>query len=256
MAIAQGYEVALKQIHELFLNKQLKTDARVLDLHAQDGTTLKHLSLMMPSAILTGMETSPQHLESLKQSVPANIIEANPHEVMQYLPPHRQDLVLAHSLNASISMDALLEQIGLLTRSTGYLSWITTTYDAFPKSQQYLTDFMMQGSLLSRMVGHYYKSWTKHLSVIANQQEISTYLTRHQWDIVAHQRLEIPLVFHDMDTLVSFALTHTWFFNNLSVKILPHQFLFERLKRLFKKILVLPYEDHDVLDIVLSKKAL
>nr|WP_232002385.1 hypothetical protein [Legionella sainthelensi] len=38
---------------------------------------------------------------------------------------------------------------------------ITTTYDSFPVAQQCLAEFISTGSILSSVVGHYYKSIVK-----------------------------------------------------------------------------------------------
>ncbi|MEX0914080.1 MAG: hypothetical protein WDZ57_03920 [Demequina sp.] len=51
-----------------------------------------------------------------------------------------------------------------------------------------------------------------------------------------------------------FGIEGTWFLNSLSIRMLPKNFLLQRLKRLFSKIFTFPYEDTHIIDVVLAKK--
>jgi hypothetical protein len=77
---------------------------------------------------------------------------------------------------------------------------------------------------------------------------------QHQFEIIAHQRLEIPIILNTIDELALFGIDGTWFLNSLSMRMLPKYFLIKRLKRLFKKIFTFPYQDTHIIDVVLAKK--
>ena len=170
------------------------------------------------------------------------------------MPPHSQDLILAHFINAYIPINVLFHEAKSLTRANGHFSMITTTYDSFPRAQQQLAEFMSKGTILSNVVGHYYKSIVKNTTVAANNEELLSAFKQNQFDIIDHQRLELPITLNNIDELALFGIEGTWFLNTLSIRMLPKNFLIQRLKRLFSEIFTFPYHDTHIIDVVLAKK--
>ena len=60
--------------------------------------------------------------------------------------------------------------------------------------------------------------------------------------------------FEFIPELAMFGIEGTWFLNSLSVRMLPKNFLIQRMKRVFSKIFTFPYHDTHVIDIILAKK--
>jgi ubiquinone/menaquinone biosynthesis C-methylase UbiE len=251
-AISDSHQVAIEQMQRFYLG--MKPHYKVLDLGVGDAAFLKKLQEVMPSADFTGIDVSSEMLRKAEEALPIKTIEASAAEADRFLPPHSQDLVLAHFINAYIPIHVLFDEAKTLTRANGHYSMITTTYDSFPVAQKQLADFIAEDSLLSGVVGHYYKSIVKNTTVAANQDELFLAFKQHQFDIIAHQRLEIPIVLHDVDELALFGLDGTWFLNTLSIRMLPKNFLIHRLKRLFAKVFTFPYHDTHIIDVVLAKK--
>ena len=81
-----------------------------------------------------------------------------------------------------------------------------------------------------------------------------TTFSQHQFEIIAHERLSIPITLNNIDELAHFGIEGTWFLNSLSIRMLPKKFLIQRLKRLFSKIFEFPYQDTHVIDVVLARK--
>ena len=142
----------------------------------------------------------------------------------------------------------------MLTRANGHFSIITTTYESFPIAQQLLADFIARDSILSSIVGHYYKAVVKNTTVASDKTELIQALHHHQFEVVDHQRLQIPLTINSIDELLLFGIEGGWFINSLSVKILPRNFLLQRIKGVFSKIFTFPYQDTHIIDIILAKK--
>ena len=69
-----------------------------------------------------------------------------------------------------------------------------------------------------------------------------------------HKRLQIPITLNSIDELLLFGIEGTWFLNSLSVKILPRNFLLQRIKSVFSKIFTFPYQDTHIIDVILAKK--
>lgn len=251
-SISESLEQAIAQIIRAQLG--LRPHYKVLDLGVGNGAFLHQLKPHMPSAEFTGIDVSSDMLKHAKDILPLITIEASATEASHYLPPHSQDLVLAHFINAYIPIHALFNEAKLLTRSNGHFSLITTTYDSFPVAQQQLATFIAKGSLLSSIVGHYYKAIVKNTTVAASQDELLTAFSDHQFDVVEHQRIHIPITLNNIDELALFGIEGTWFLNSLSIRMLPKNFLIERLKRLFNKIFTFPYHDTHIIDVVLAKK--
>lgn len=251
-AISESHIVAIEQMKKLHLG--VKPDYKVLDLGVGDGDFLKKLHNEMPNALFTGIDISSEMLKRTRESLHIKTIEASATEASKFLPPHSQDLVLAHFINAYIPIHVLFDEAKLLTRSNGHFSMITTTYDSFPVAQRHLAEFIAQDSILSSVVGHYYKSIVKNTTVAANQDELMLAFEQHQFKVVEHQRLELPIVLNNVDELALFGIEGTWFLNSLSIRMLPKYFLIQRLKRLFGKIFTFPYHDTHIIDVVLAKK--
>lgn len=251
-AISQSQDIAIQQIKHFYLG--IKPHYKVLDLGVGDGTFLKELQDVMIQAEFTGIDVSPDRLKRAREIVPLITIEGSAAQASKFLPPHSQDLILAHFINAYIPIHVLFDEAKLLTRANGHFSMITTTYDSFPIAQQRLADFISEDSILSSVVGHYYKSIAKNTTVAASDNELMLAFTQHQFEVIAHQRLEIPITLNTIDELAHFGIEGTWFLNTLPIRMLPKIFLIQRLKRLFGKIFTFPYHDTHIIDIVLAKK--
>ncbi|ETO92883.1 class I SAM-dependent methyltransferase [Legionella oakridgensis] len=251
-AISESHKCAIAQITKAHLG--IKPHYKVLDLGVGNGAFLKQLKHYMPMAEFTGIDISPAMLKQARAALELTTIETSATEASHYLPHHSQDLVLAHFINAYIPINKLFNQAKLLTRANGHFSLITTTYESFPVAQQQLADFVSRESILSRIVGHYYKAIVKNTTVAAGEDELLHALTQHQFQIVNHQRIRIPIEINNIDELVLFGIEGTWFLNSLSIRILPKNFLLQRLKRLFSKIFTFPYRDTHIIDVVLAKK--
>jgi ubiquinone/menaquinone biosynthesis C-methylase UbiE len=251
-AISKSHTIAIEQMQKFYLG--MKPHYKILDLGVGDGTFLKKLHKVMPMAEFTGIDVSSEMLRHAKEALPLVTIECSAAHANKFLPPHSQDLILAHFINAYIPINVLFNEANLLTRATGHFSMITTTYDSFPVAQQQLAEFISQDSVLSSVVGHYYKSVVKNTTVAANEEELMLAFEHHQFQVIAHQRLEIPITIHHIDELAHFGIEGTWFLNTLSIRMLPKNFLLERLKRLFNKIFTFPYHDTHIIDVVLAKK--
>lgn len=251
-SITQSHEGAIAQIKRASLG--CRPHYKVLDFGVGDGAFLKKLDQQMLQADFTGIDVSEEMLKRAREALPLTAIEASATEASQFLPHHSQDLVLAHFINAYIPIDELFKQAHLLTRANGYFSLITTTYDSFPVAQQHLANFITKESLLSCIVGHYYKSIVKNTTVAASKDDLVSAFERHQFKIVEHQRISIPITLNNIDELALFGIEGTWFLNSLSIRMLPKNFLIQRLKRLFSRIFTFPYQDTHVIDIILAKK--
>jgi ubiquinone/menaquinone biosynthesis C-methylase UbiE len=251
-SISQSHAVAIDQIKDFHLG--MRPEYKVLDLGVGNGAFLSKLEQSLPNATFTGLDVSTEMLRIASKTLPLVAIEANAADAHKFLPLHSQDLVLAHFINAYIPIETLFSQAKLLTRANGHFSLITTTYDSFPLAQQQLADFIAEDSLLSNVVGHYYKSIVKNTTVAAGLDELLSSFRNHQFETIAHQRLEIPIILNDIDELANFGIEGTWFLNTLTIRMLPKHFLIERLKRLFSKIFTFPYHDTHVIDVVLAKK--
>lgn len=251
-SISKSHECAIDQIRNT--SSLHKADSKVLDLGVGNGAFLKKLNELLPQAQFTGIDVSSEMLKRAQQLLPLKTIETSATEASHYLPTHSQDLVLAHFINAYIPIHTLFQEARLLTKANGYFSLITTTYESFPMAQKQLADFIATDSLLSRIVGHYYKAILKNATVAAGAEELMQEFAQHQFEVVKHQRLHIPVTLNNIDELAVFGIEGTWFLNSLSIKMLPKNFLVQRLKRLFGKIFTFPYHDTHIIDVVLAKK--
>ena len=251
-SIGQSYATAIEQIQRSSLAK--RACHKVLDLGVGDGAFLKKLRCGMPLAEFTGLDVAADRLQRAREALTLTTIEASVAEVNRYLPRHSQDLVLAHFVNAYIPISTLFSVANSLTRANGYFSLITTTYDSFPVAQRYLVDFINKGSLLSSFVGHYYKSMVQNITVASSECDLLQAFGDHDFEVLQHTRLRIPILLDDIDELVLFGLDGTWFLNQLSVRVLPKHYLLQRLTRLFDKIFTFPYRDTHIIDVILARK--
>lgn len=251
-SISKSHKTAIAQIQQAHLG--LKPGYKVLDLGVGDGSFLKKLKEHMPRAEFTGIDISVEMLNQAKEALTLTTIETNAIEASHILPHHTQDLVLAHFINAYIPIDKLFNEAKLLTRANGHFSIITTTYESFPVAQQHLASFISEESLLSTIVGHYYKAIVKNTTVAAGQDELLQTFPKHHFEVLEHQRLHIPIKLNDINELAEFGIDGTWFLNSISMRMLPKTFLIQRLKRLFDRVFTFPYEDTHIIDIVLAKK--
>lgn len=251
-SISDSHNVAIAQIKREHLG--LRPGYKVLDFGVGNGSFLEKLQKYMPNADFTGIDISNKMLAEAKKAVALTAIEGSATEASRYLPPNSQDLVLAHFINAYIPIHTLFNEADLLTRATGHFSFITTTYESFPIAQQQLAKFISEDTLVSSVVGHYYKAMTKNTTVLAGVDELMNIFAQHQFKVLQHQRLRIPVTLNNIDELALFGIEGTWFLNSISMRMLPKNFLIERLKRLFSKIFTFPYHDTHIIDVVLAKK--
>lgn len=251
-SISQSHRAAIAQIKREHLG--LKPHYKVLDFGVGNGAFLKKLAPLMLGADFTGIDISSEMLNLARQSLALKTIEASAVEASHYLPHHSQDLVLAHFVNAYIPLHTLFNEADLLSRANGYFSFITTTYESFPKAQQYIADFISQETLLSTVVGHYYKAMVKNTTIASGLDELMQAFDQHQFKVVRHERLYIPITLNDIDALVKFGIEGTWFLNTLTIRMLPKNFLLNRLRRLFSRMFTFPYSDTHIIDVVLAKK--
>ncbi len=251
-SISQSHRAAIAQIKREHLG--LRPHYKVLDFGVGDGAFLAQLTHCMPEADFTGIDISSEMLELARQALTLTTIEGSATEASRFLPHHSQDLVLAHFINAYIPIQTLFNEADLLTRSNGYFSLITTTYESFPVAQQYLAEFIAQGTLKSTVVGHYYKALTKNTTVASGLDELRHVFSQHQFKIVRHERLYIPIVLNNIEELIQFGIEGTWFLNSLTIRMLPKNFLLNRIKRLFNEIFSFPYHDTHIIDVILAKK--
>ncbi len=250
-AISASHRIALEQFSTLDL--EARATCKVLDLGVGDGAFLKRLKIKLPQADYIGVDISSEMLKIAQEALPLTTIESSAANIMNFIPAHTQDLVLAHFINAYMPTSTLFSAARQLLRPSGYFSMITTTYDSFPLAQQYLADCIAKGTLLSSVVGHYYKSIVKQTPVAASKAELLAAFKAHHFEVLHHYRLEIPIVFNDIEELAAFGIDGTWFLNSLSIKLLPRQFLLNRMKRLFNKIFTFPYHDTHIIDVVLAR---
>lgn len=251
-ALSQSHQIAIDQIKESC--PRLRAAYNVLDLGVGNASFLVKLKSCLPDAHFTGVDISGEMLAIAQKTLPLTTIETSASEASHFLPPHSQDLVLAHFINAYIPIDKLFHQADRLTKASGHFSLITTTYDSFPQAQHYLAEFITTNSLLSRVVGHYYKSTIKNTTVAGNLDELVRSFEEHRFHIVDHQRLSIPITLNNIDELVLFGIEGTWFLNSIALRMLPKRFLIERIKRLFANIFTFPYHDTHIIDVILARK--
>lgn len=252
-SISKSHQAAIEQVENYF--SPPKPHTKVLDLGVGDAWFLDKLAPVLPDADFSGIDISPEMLELAQKRLPAlTTIESSATEAEKHIPLHSQDLVLAHFINAYIPIHALFGQAYKMTQPNGCFSLITTTYDSFPKAQQMLSEFILEDSLLSRVVGHYYKNMVQNTTVASDQDHLLSVFADHQFTVISHQRLEVPICLNDIDALAQFGIEGTWFLNTLSLRMLPKNYLIQRLKKLFTRIFHFPYEDTHIIDIVLAKK--
>lgn len=252
-SISESHRTAISQINASHIGVD-KPHYKVLDLGVGQGTFLNKLQKHLPQAEFTGIDVSSNMLKHAKQNLSLTTIEASATEADKFLPLHSQDLVLAHFINAYIPIDVLFHQAKMLSRATGHFSIITTTYDSFPIAQKQLAHFIAEDSLVSSVVGHFYKTIVKNTTVAANLEELLSAFEKHQFKPLIHERIVIPITLNNIDELTQFGIEGTWFLNTLSIRMLPKPFLIERLKRVFSKIFTFPYHDTHVIDVILAKK--
>ena len=251
-SITQSHNIAFEQVKKAQIG--MRPQYNVLDLGVGDAAFLAKLNEHLPAATFTGIDISNKMLETAEKKLPLTTIEASAAEANHYLPPHSQDLVIAHFINAYIPIQTLFQEASLLTKANGYFSFVTTTYESFPVAQQYLAEFIAQNTMLGCIIGHYYKAMVKNTTVASNKEELFDAFPAHHFEIVEHQRLHIPITLNTIDDLALFGIEGTWFLNSIAIQMLPKAFLINRMKRLFSKIFTFPYQDTHVIDVILAKK--
>lgn len=250
-SIRQSHQAAIEQIKQTHILNHPNVD--ILDFGVGDGTFLNQLKPFIPPAHFTGVDISAEMLNIAKHNIALTTIETTAIKASQFIPHHSQDLVLAHFINAYIPLNHLFREAHTLTKEGGHFSLITTTYDSYPDAQKRLADFISKETPLSRIIGHYYKAVVKNTTVAGGQAELLDTFARHHFTVVEHKRLYIPITFTNLNDLMIFGIEGTWFLNSLSIRMLPKNFLLQRVKRLFNKVFTFPYHDTHIIDVVLAK---
>ncbi|KTC98528.1 small-molecule methyltransferase IraA [Legionella geestiana] len=251
-AITRSHDAAIAQIERFHLGQ--RPNYKVLDFGVGDGAFASRLNDTLADAHFTGIDVSREMLKRASSALPLTTIEASAADADRFLPPHSQDLVLAHFINAYIPISTLFREANLLTRANGHFSLITTTYESFPLAQRYLAEFIAKDTLLGRIVGHYYKAVVKNTTVANDLESLLNTFHENHFEVIAHERLSIPITINNVEELARFGIEGTWFLNTLSIRMLPRNFLLERLKRLFTGIFTFPYHDTHIIDVILAKK--
>ncbi|HAF87902.1 MAG: methyltransferase [Legionellaceae bacterium] len=251
-SITTAQLAAVEQISQQRLGKRL--GYKVLDFGVGNGLFLKKLQQCMPQADFTGIDISTRMLVEARKNLALTVIEGNATQASRYLPLCSQDLVLAHFINAYVSIPDLFKEARILTRPNGFFSFITTTYESFPLAQARLANFIAADSFIGTTIGHYYKAMIKNTTVVGGKHELVNMLAQQTFTIKKHRRLAIPITLNTPDELALFSLEGTWFLNSLPLRMLPKPFLLARLKKLFSKIFEFPYHDTHIIDIVLAQK--
>ena len=250
--ITQSHQCAVQQIKNATIGH--KPHIKILDLGVGDGVFLHKMKQLFPLAELTGVDVSKEMLKRASANIQFTPIESSAADASRYLPSHSQDLVLAHFINAYVPIQTLLKQAQILTRANGHFSMLTSTYESFPISQQHLAHFIAKDTITSSIAGHYYKTIVKNTSVTAGKDDLLQSFQQHQFEILDHQRLHIPISFNNIDELVLFGIEGTWFVNSLSLNVLPRKLVLQIIKRFLSKIFTFPYQDTHVVDVVLARK--
>lgn len=252
-ALTQSHASAFSQLAQIPRVELLQ--GRILDLGIGSGRFLHTLFQEFPKASYAGIDISSEMLALAKESIPSlTTIEGGAESATQYIPLHSQNLILAHFVNAYVPIDTLFHQADLLLSSGGYFSVITSTYDSFPATQQYLRDFISQKTLLSKVVGHYYTSAVKQTQVAANQQALLETFEQYHFRVVAHQHLKIPVFIPHVHALLNFGIQGTWFLNNKSADLFSNALLKRGAIYVCEKIFPFPYQDVHWVEVVLAQK--
>ena len=98
-----------------------------------------------------------------------------------------------------------------------------------------------QAQMLTRANGHFSIITTTYESFPVAQQLLADFIARDS-------------ILSSIVGLLLFGIEGTWFLNSLSVKILPRNFLLQRIKSVFSKIFTFPYQDTHIIDVILAKK--
>lgn len=250
-AISQSHASALAQLCQI----PLPSGGHILDMGVGDGRFLQSLPQYFSNMHYTGLDISSGMLTSAKQVMPyLDTMEGSAAEASHYVPEHSQDLVLAHFVNAYVSVDTLFDQAYRVLNANGYFSIITSTYESFPVAQRALTDFVARKTWLSRIVQYYYQRGLHQTTVAANQPTLFLAFPDHRFVILAHTQLKIPVCFKDSEALLKFGTEGTWFLNKVTATLASNRLLRRYLRRVCEKIFTFPYHDTHVIEVVLAQK--
>lgn len=227
---------------------------RILDLGVGDGAFLKLMKQYLPSSELTGIDVSKEMLKLAQEQVPFHSIHCSAADADKHLPIHSQDLIIAHFISAYVPVRTLFYQAKTMSKASGYFSFVTSTYDSFPESQTQIANFVAQDTLIGNLVGHYYKSILSRTPVASGLDEIHQLIEENGFELVKHQRIEVPIFFPDIEKLTEYAIHGGWFFNLLPETTFAKDFILERIKRFVSRILQFPHHDTQIVDVLLLKK--
>lgn len=250
-AISRSHQCALEQFRKIkFLNR---TDCNILNIGTYD-----HIFIEKLKALISSIDKTEENILDQSRYVPQNIsfqtINVNSIETNQHISEASQDAIIAHLIDTEIPNDALFSKAHRLIKEDGVFSVITTTHESFPVAQRHLADFIAKGGLISNIVGHYYKTVVKNTTVAADEESLLTAVKSHHFEILFHERIEIPMHFETLEELELFAIEGGWFISRLSIPMIPKSFLLQNLRRTFEKMFTFPYQDTHVIDVVMAKK--
>jgi len=252
-AISLSHDYAIRQIVNVGFDSL--PPYNILDLGVGNGAFLQKLQVHFPESHFTGIDISAEMLKLAQKTLPALVtIKTSATEANQFLPQDSQALVIAHFINAYVPIDQLFNQANVLTSSSQYFSMITTTYDSFRNGQLQLEKFCSQKPALNRIVKHYYKTAIQNTTVAQNEHELMQAFTNHQFEIVDHQRITIPITFDNVDDLFLFGIEGAWFLNGIPSTFLPKKLIRWIWRLVVCKIITFPYKDIHVIDVVLARK--
>src|SRR5665647_2940408 len=102
-SISVSHKCAIAQIERAQLGQ--RAHYKVLDLGVGNGAFLQKLTGLMPTAEFTGIDVSSEMLKQAREALALTTIESSATEASHFLPPHSQDLILAHFINAYIPIN-------------------------------------------------------------------------------------------------------------------------------------------------------
>ncbi len=253
-SLSKSHQCAIQQI----LNAQLgdKPHYHILDFGVGNGAFLQKLHLYRPHAEFTGIDISTEMLKIAEKALPLTTIHTNATKAAHFVPLHSQDLVIAHFINAYLPIDSLFNQANLLTNTEGHFSYITTTRESFPNAQKQIAAYIAKNTLFSRILSHYYQSVSQSNAISPNKDALLSQFTNHQFEIINHQRLHIPITLNHIEEWVQFAIEGSWGLNHLTIQKIPKQIIIPSFKYIMGKVIKFPYQDTHVIDVVLAKKHL
>ena len=253
-SITRSHNVAIEQIKKIIVDRGRALN--ILDLGVGDALFVKRLENDCPNANYTGIDISSKMLKIARKSCPfLKTIHCSAIEAYKHLPANSQDIVIAHFINAYIGADELFEQARLMMNNQSILSFITSTYDSFPILHKQVSNVKTKNQFINKLVNKFYNASNEITKTPRNKEDLLKTLDAHQFEIIFHKRIEVPLYFKDDEQLYGFSIDGGWFLNVLFVfKFLPRALFKFLYKNYANQIFDYPIQDKHIIDIVLAKK--